>query len=74
MSTHPPGRYFLGFPPKFITNMQSEVNSVENMKRANPWAFSRPRMPATAPARLEEMNLIVEMVCVFVTICGAKRR
>lgn len=31
-------------------------------------------MPATAPARVEEMNLMVEMVCVLVTIWGAKRR
>jgi hypothetical protein len=37
--------------------MINEVEIMDAMKRANPSQFSRPRIPATAPAKQEERNL-----------------
>ena len=37
--------------------MQVDVKSVDVRNRANPSQFSRPRMPAAAPAKQEEINL-----------------
>ncbi|KAF8878585.1 hypothetical protein CPB84DRAFT_328434 [Gymnopilus junonius] len=37
----------------------SGVRSVEAMNKMNPVQFSSPRMPAAAPAKQAEMNLVV---------------
>jgi hypothetical protein len=39
--------------------MHNEVKSVDDRNRAKPSQFSRPRIPATAPAKQDDMNLTV---------------
>lgn len=58
-SVKPPGIYFEGCPRQLIRLMNSEVKAVDAKKRANPSQFSRPKTPATAPAKAEDKNFTV---------------
>lgn len=49
--------YFEGLPRQFMKKMQTEVRMVDRRKSARPDHFSRPRMPAAAPAKHDDRNL-----------------
>ena len=57
-SQNPPAIYFAGLA-LHLTYKQADVKSVERMKRPKPSHDSSPSVPATAPAKQAEMNLMV---------------
>lgn len=58
-SLKPPWRYFAGRPLQFIAYMHAEVMRVEVKNKAKPSQFSKPNIPATAPAKQDERNFTV---------------
>ena len=50
--------------------MQAEVRSVDRRNRTKPDQFSRPRIPAAAPAKQEEMNLTFIKEVLAMTLGG----
>jgi hypothetical protein len=58
-SLTPPGLYFDGLALQLMTYKQAAEKSVDAANSAKPAQFSRPRTPATAPAKHEERNLVV---------------
>ena len=59
-SQKPPAMYFAGLA-LHLTYKQADVKSVEIIKRPKPSHDSSPRVPATAPAKQDNMNLMVYM-------------
>lgn len=57
-SHSPPGAYFAGFA-LHLTYRQAKIKRVENAKRPKPSQVSSPNVPAAAPAKQAERNLIV---------------
>lgn len=57
-SHSPPGAYLAGFALHF-TYKQANVRSVENTKSPNPSHVSSPSVPAAAPAKQDDRNLMV---------------
>lgn len=57
-SQNPPAMYFAGFA-LHLTYKHADVKSVERTKSPKPSQDSSPRVPATAPAKHAEMNLMV---------------
>jgi len=51
--------YFDGFPRQLIKKMLAEVRRVEKRNKAKPFQFARPRIPAAAPAKQAERNLML---------------
>jgi len=57
-SINPPWKYFPGLPLQLTPYINADVKSVETKKRTKPVQFSKPRMPAAAPAKQAEKNLV----------------
>lgn len=71
-SQSPPAIYFAGLPLHLMYK-HADVKAVEKMKRAKPSQFSRPRMPAPAPAKHEAINLMVYTLDVLYWMFGGYR-
>lgn len=67
-SLTPPGMNFDGRPLQLTTYRHAAVSNVEAAKNTKPCQFSRPRMPAAAPAKQEERNLTELRALLWITL------